>query len=775
MREFDLIPNKLRLPRITIPRPRLLSGSLGVVGRQLALASMLVLSACSGKDLPVIKATPHSPTEKKGASSTDDLRLIFDGNYLTQSLHNALGGKEGVLSSLDIAPQRVVSCEPGQKATIDESPVRAPLTGRVIKVGDVKNQQDPDHSLVAIQAENGEAVALVHLDEIPTSIQVGELVEAGTVIGVPSCESPPGGSTDGVHVHQTYLGIGGNPMSPVGKKIGDYTIQADGTLVSAQGIVIEGYSGRGDLDGSRKSNRLDIPTPKPVSQPPALAAPKPPIDQVETINKQPVSTPTPDVNSMIATQVSERVATALAATATPRPTPTLSTDSIIATQVSAQVATVLAGKELPSTARGRLTRTFPAESTEPAKQVAMDYDPKYWETVAVTDEKDGLMFVSKEKVSGLSGIRPAARINVVPMHKSDSSDLSQLAERTTVFLKKNKYQVPGQPEYRTIGDGYEAVIVSGRYEVESLSARIVFFKDKKGALWEMRYTGELGSDKANNFLNEMMPGLKAGDEGVALSFQSSSTQTPVRIAPSPTREASRVTPTLNPEVAKRLAVRSKFIDFYQSLFNVNVGSIDDTFGRLVVSSTIKTIDKNSNSLNGVVYWQSIGPFSYYRGEGNFVVAGELEFQKGVLYFNPEDLSREERANGVTAKGWSGFDGLARYDARVTYVTKGQIPIETLRFNDSELNKKEWAENKIKFWTVEKDGQLQIVPSLRYYKDLVPTFTVPFQVIETSQYTAMGSDSMATRYEGVMASRIRARCRYPVWCNMPFHPDYVNPR
>lgn len=761
---------KVRLPKITLSQPQLLKGRSSVLGRQLALVGILALTSCSGRELPTVRATPYSPTEKRGASDTDNLKLIYDGpNYLTQSLHNAWGGKEGVLSSLDIAPSRVVGCESGQ-ATIDESPVKAPLSGRVIKVGDPKNRQDPSHSMVVIQAGNGESVALVHL--VPASLKEGEDIEEGTVIGVPSCESPPGGSTKGVHTHLIYLDQNGNPISPVGKKLGGHTILDNGNLVSTEGAVIEGYAGRGDLDGSQRSNRLDA-TPKPASQPPILAAPKAPIDQVETIVRQPVElTPVPvrlgtvqpdpaaEINSRVATQVSERVATALAATPTPRSIATPSVDSIVATQVSAQVATVLAGRERPSNTKERAGKRFANEQTEPVREVTIDYDPKVWEADSIAG-----MLGSREKITDQYGKRPTAQINIVLMHSSIKDSVGEIFETTKGYLEKNRLQVLyDQPHKQITSDGDEAMIVFAKDKDETMSIIQAYFRDKKGSLWQVSYTGNLNSVEASSFLNGMITSVKVKQEEGPLVIQPRSTATSLRVAQ----------PTPNPEI-RGAEIRSKFIDYYQSLLNVNVGSIDDTFGRLVVSSTIKKIDKNSNSLNGIVYWQSIGPFSYYRGEGNFVVAGELEFQKGVLYFNPEDLSREERANGLTAKGWSGFDGLSRYDARVTYVTKGQIPIETLRFSDSELNQKKWSEDKIRFWTAEKDGQLQIVPSLRYYKDLVPTFTVPFQVIETSQYTAMGSDSMATRYEGVMASRIRARCRYPVWCNMPFHPDYVNPR
>ncbi|MBI2018223.1 hypothetical protein HYS96_00815 [Candidatus Daviesbacteria bacterium] len=146
----------------------------------------------------------------------------MDGEvYFTQGTHPSDGSSTGIKSGIDLAPKRVVNCALGTKALVEEQAALATASGILTIVGNEKDANDPNHSIVEIQESGtGLRFGLMHLSQLPDHVQVGGRVLAGAPIGKSSCEVPKGGKTTGVHLHQyvkdktgKYLPINGFTFS----------------------------------------------------------------------------------------------------------------------------------------------------------------------------------------------------------------------------------------------------------------------------------------------------------------------------------------------------------------------------------------------------------------------------------------------------------------------------------------------------------------------------------------------------------------------------------
>lgn len=115
--------------------------------------------------------------------------------FLTGGPH-ADGLSHGVRSAEDFAPRQIVNC-PG--APISNKHVTAAAAGEVKISGNENDTTDPNHSIVVIELESGLRIGYMHLANI--EVRVGQHVDQGETLGNPSCEFPPGGRSEGVHLH----------------------------------------------------------------------------------------------------------------------------------------------------------------------------------------------------------------------------------------------------------------------------------------------------------------------------------------------------------------------------------------------------------------------------------------------------------------------------------------------------------------------------------------------------------------------------------------------
>jgi len=127
--------------------------------------------------------------------------------YLTGGPHDD-GLSNGIRYAIDVAPEEVRFC-PGSEP-LESQPFPSPAQGEIIIAGDENNLADPNHSIVVIKLNNGEELGAMHLANI--RVVKGDYVKPGDILGDPSCEFPPGGKTDGEHIHLFKLDRDGKPM-----------------------------------------------------------------------------------------------------------------------------------------------------------------------------------------------------------------------------------------------------------------------------------------------------------------------------------------------------------------------------------------------------------------------------------------------------------------------------------------------------------------------------------------------------------------------------------
>lgn len=168
-----------------------------------ALPPMAFLLACgpgAANTNPESQQPPKAQAAGDTAKDTDYYLIINGPSRYTSGPHDTLL-KDGIRDAIDIAPEEVVDCVPGERKVLDHPPIVAPASGKVIIVGDDHNRNDPMHSVVAIESNKGEIVGVMHTAE--PKVKVGQEVVGGqTEIAKFSCEYPPGGLIRlGMHGH----------------------------------------------------------------------------------------------------------------------------------------------------------------------------------------------------------------------------------------------------------------------------------------------------------------------------------------------------------------------------------------------------------------------------------------------------------------------------------------------------------------------------------------------------------------------------------------------
>lgn len=204
--ELLLINRESRLGKV-------LDFALGKIPKRVVIPTAAVLgiiaAGCTPKGggdneppTPIIRGTQtpsESPTPGK-APATEDW-------YLTAGPHYD-GLSNGIKYAIDVAPKEVRFC-PGSEP-LESQPFPSPAEGEVITAEDKNNPQDQNHSIVVIKLNNGEELGAMHLANI--RVIKGDHVKQGDLLGDPSCEFPPGGKTDGEHIHLFKLDENGKPI-----------------------------------------------------------------------------------------------------------------------------------------------------------------------------------------------------------------------------------------------------------------------------------------------------------------------------------------------------------------------------------------------------------------------------------------------------------------------------------------------------------------------------------------------------------------------------------
>lgn len=121
-----------------------------------------------------------------------------------QGPHETYKG-DGVLSGFDVVPPEIRPCP---SPTPKDRFITASASGTIRKVGREDDPRDPFHSIVIVNHGMYET-GYMHLANI--SVQKGQVVKVGDLLGNPSCEVPPGGRATGVHAH-TFVLKDGKPV-----------------------------------------------------------------------------------------------------------------------------------------------------------------------------------------------------------------------------------------------------------------------------------------------------------------------------------------------------------------------------------------------------------------------------------------------------------------------------------------------------------------------------------------------------------------------------------
>lgn len=165
--------------------------------------------------------------------STNELSLPFDENetwYFTGGPHQT-GSRIQIRNALDFAPTEIpVRCPQGQPSG---KFARAAADGEVIIKGDENDRSSQYHSVVVLEHAEGLITGYVHLDNI--LVEDGDQVQKGDPLGNPSCETPAGIPTTGVHLHfftgmdESFVPVDGLNLS--GWVVGEGPSNYDGTMV----------------------------------------------------------------------------------------------------------------------------------------------------------------------------------------------------------------------------------------------------------------------------------------------------------------------------------------------------------------------------------------------------------------------------------------------------------------------------------------------------------------------------------------------------------------
>lgn len=138
--------------------------------------------------------------------------------YYTGGPH-ADGISRGARYAVDFATERIIPCP---APPVVNRHVTVAADGEVIASGKDRHWYHHDRSVVIVRHKNGLETGYMHLANI--QVQVGQRVETGDFLGNPSCESPPGGRAQAVHVHFFVRDELGRPIRIAGFKLSGWQI-----------------------------------------------------------------------------------------------------------------------------------------------------------------------------------------------------------------------------------------------------------------------------------------------------------------------------------------------------------------------------------------------------------------------------------------------------------------------------------------------------------------------------------------------------------------------
>lgn len=141
--------------------------------------------------------------------------------FLLTGPHNIGNIPRGVRNAIDLAPAEVIPCPPPKSVPdfLENNFVTASASGAVIEAKD---------SVVKIRHKKGLVTGYMHLKNI--GVKVGDKISPGDPLGNPSCDSPKGGFTTGIHLHFFVELIEKNgkiavPVPIDGFKMGNWTVR----------------------------------------------------------------------------------------------------------------------------------------------------------------------------------------------------------------------------------------------------------------------------------------------------------------------------------------------------------------------------------------------------------------------------------------------------------------------------------------------------------------------------------------------------------------------
>jgi len=188
------------------------------------LASLVTVLACApGAPDAAGGLSPEQQAIVK-AIQTSEFQLPINGKSWFLGGPHDTNLRGGTKDAIDIGPESVVSCAPGEHKVLDNPPVVASASGTVKAIGNERDRTDPLHSVIKIQAPNGLTLGMEHLDQF--KVAVGDTVVAGiTEIAKLSCENVPGGHTEGMHAHIYLRGPNGEQIPITGHTFSGYMVQ----------------------------------------------------------------------------------------------------------------------------------------------------------------------------------------------------------------------------------------------------------------------------------------------------------------------------------------------------------------------------------------------------------------------------------------------------------------------------------------------------------------------------------------------------------------------
>lgn len=205
---IDIIPEKkpdffALIARL--PKPLRKVAYIGVVTGAIGL----VLAACDEDNTPPDgQGEPNEPTaEGLNYQLPVFSKDISEPWYITEGPHFD-GLSTGVRYAVDFASKEVRTC-PGLEPDLLHFAAAA-QDGEVIIPSNDEDINKKNHSVVEIRHADSTITGYMHLANI--QVEFGQQIKEGDILGNLSCESPPGGRTEGQHVHFYRKDQDGKPI-----------------------------------------------------------------------------------------------------------------------------------------------------------------------------------------------------------------------------------------------------------------------------------------------------------------------------------------------------------------------------------------------------------------------------------------------------------------------------------------------------------------------------------------------------------------------------------